>query len=385
MKIILDGSDAVVGVSAIRRYTINLIRELISGYPDDRVTVFLTYFRGASQVMDELVGSGKNVSRIRYALPRRLSLPLWELLGVPRVDWFTGPADVFHALGDDGPPVKGAVYILTLHGLVYMTRPDLIDPVYVQKKRSWLQRMSGRADYFIAVSEHTKIEFLSCFPEIDPRRVRVIPLGIGSEFRVLERRTVQEKLKAEFQINRPYILYVGGLGTHKNIQGILRGFSFVVQRYPDLDLVLAGGPGRGYAEIQALASEERLRDRVKVIGYVAQETDRLPLLYNGAECFVFPSFSEGWTSPPLEAMACGTPVLTSNVSSLPETVGDAALTVDPSCPEAIGHAMDRLLIDSALRADLQRKGLKHSSRFTWKRCAESTHALYRDAATAHGI
>ena len=383
MKIILDGSDAVVGVRAIRRYTINLIRELISGYPDDHFTVFLTYFRGDSRVMDELVGSGRNVSRVRYALPRRLSLPLWELLGVPRVDWFTGPADVFHALGDDGPPVKGAVYILTLHGLIYMTRPDLIDPVYARKKRSWLQRMSGRVDYFIAVSEHTKTEFLGCFPEIDPRRVRVIPLGIGSEFRVLERRTVQEKLKDEFQINRPYILYVGALDTHKNIQGILRGFSFVAHRYRDLDLVLAGDPGHSYAEIQARAAEGHLRERVKVISYVGQETDRLPLLYNGAECFVFPSFSEGWTSPPLEAMACGTPVLTSNISSLPETVGDAAVTVDPSCSEAIGHAMERLLTDSTLRADLQRKGLRHSGRFTWKRCAESTHALYRDAVAAH--
>ena len=383
MKITLDGSDAVVGVRAVRRYTINLIRELVAGYPDDHFAVLLTYFRGASQIIDELVGSGKNVSRIRYALPRRLSLPLWELLGVPRVDWFTGPADVFHALGDDGPPVKGAVYILTLHGLIYITRPDLIDPAYARKKRSWLQRMSGRADYFIAVSEHTKIEFLRCFPEIDPRRVRVIPLGIGSEFRLLERRTVQEKLKAEFQIDRPYILYVGGLETHKNIQGILRGFSFVAQRYPELDLVLAGDPGHGYAEIETLASEGRLRNRVKVIGYVGQETDRLPLLYNGAECFVFPSFSEGWTSPPLEAMACGTPVLTSNISSLPETVGDAAVTVDPSSPEAIGDAMERLLTDSTLRADLQRKGLQHSGRFTWKRCAESTHALYRDAAAAH--
>jgi glycosyltransferase involved in cell wall biosynthesis len=243
--------------------------------------------------------------------------------------------------------------------------------------------MAGRADYFIAVSENTKAEFLNCFPEIDPRRVRVIPLGIGSEFRVLDRRSVKEKIKAAFQIDRPYILYVGGLETRKNVQGILRGFSLVAHRYPDLDLVLAGDPGHGYGEIEALASEGCLPGRVKVIGYVGQETDRLPLLYNGAECFVFPSFSEGWTSPPLEAMACGTPVLTSNVSSLPETVGDAALTVDPSCPEAIGQAMDRLLADSALRADLQRKGLKHSSRFTWKRCAESTHALYRDAVAAH--
>ncbi len=383
MKIILDGSDAVVGVRAIRRYTINLIRELIAGFSNDHFTVFLSYFRGDSEVIDSLIASGRNVSRVRYPLPRRLSLPLWELLGIPGVDWFTGPTDLFHALGDDGPPVKGAVYIQTLHGLIYMMRPDLIDPVYARKKRSWLQRMANRADYFIAVSECTKAEFLSCFPGIDPQRVRVVPLGIGSEFKVLERRAVREKLKTAFQINRPYILYVGGLETHKNIQGILRGFSLVARRYPDLDLVLAGGPGHGYAEIEELASKGCLRYRVKVIGYVGQETDHLPLLYNGAECFVFPSFSEGWTSPPLEAMACGIPVLTSNTSSLPETVGDAAVTVDPSCSEAIGHAMDRLLTDSALRADMQRKGLQHSSRFTWKRCAESTHALYRDAVSAH--
>jgi glycosyltransferase involved in cell wall biosynthesis len=382
MKIILDGSDAVVGVRAIRRYTINLIRELVTGCPKDQFTVFLTYFRGASEVIDGLIAARTNVSRVRYPLPRRLSLPLWEILGVPRVDWFTGSADMFHALGDDGPPVKGAVYIQTLHGLIYMMRPDVIDPVYARKKRNWLQRMAGWADYFIAVSEHTKEEFLSCFPGIDPRRVRVIPLGIGSEFKVLGRRTVQEKLKAAFQINRPYILYVGGLETRKNIQGILRGFSFVANRYPDLDLVLAGDPGHGYAEIKKLASEEHIRERVKVIGYVGQETDHLPILYNGAECFVFPSFCEGWTSPPLEAMACGTPVLTSNISSLPETVGDAAVTVDPSCPEAIGTAMDRLLTDSTLRAGLRRKGLQHSSRFTWKRCAESTRALYRDAVAA---
>jgi glycosyltransferase involved in cell wall biosynthesis len=112
--------------------------------------------------------------------------------------------------------------------------------------------------------------------------------------------------------------------------------------------------------------------------YISQGSDDLPILYNGAECFAFPSFSEGWTSPPLEAMACGTAVVTSNVSSLPETVNDAALLVDPNSHEEICQAMDKVLSDSELNKELQRKGLKHAANFTWKRCADKTYAFYRE-------
>lgn len=383
MKIILDGSDAVVGVRAIRRYTINLIRELIAGYPDDHFTVFLTYFRGASEVIDALVSNRRNVSKVRYALPRRLSLPLWELLKIPRVDWFTGRADVFHSLGDDCPPAKSGAYIMTLHGIVYMTRPDLIDPFYVSQKQAWLRKMVRRAHYFISVSEQTKAEFISHFPFVDAKRVRVIPLGIGSEFRLLDRSTVRRALMERFDVCRPYILYVGGLQTHKNISGILRGFACLTQKHADVELILVGKEKVESIDVRQLIEKLGLQTRVRIFPYIDQEDNGLTLLYNGAECVVLPSLTEGWTSPPLEAMACGTPVVTSNVSSLPETVGNAAVQVDPCCYEAIGHAMDRVLTDSELRVDLQQKGFQHAANFSWKRCAESTYALYRDAVAAH--
>jgi len=377
MKIVLDGSAAVVGMRAIRRYTINLINELASNYQQSEFKIFLNYFRGNSGVIDCKIKHKKNFSKIRYPLPRHISLPLWDRLKFPSVDIFTGKADIFHALGDDCPPVKHGAYVMTLHGIVYMTQPYLIDPTYVKNKEKWLRKMATRADFFVSVSETTKKEFLEFFSFIDPEKVRVIPLGIGAEFRVIEKKQVKKILHQRFNIISPYILYVGGIELHKNIEGIIRGFSFLSNQYPDLDLVLVGCEKGEQSDFLSLIASLKLDKRIKAMEYVRQESDDLPILYNGAECFVFPSFSEGWTSPPLEAMACGIPVVTSNVSSLPETVDNAALLVNPKDYEEIGVAIEKLLSDSDLRNKMIQRGLQHVSQFTWKRCAEDTYDFYK--------
>lgn len=378
MKIILDGSDAIVGTRAIRRYTISLINEFSLYNDRDQFRIFLNYFRGSSNLIDRKIKNNENFSKIHFSVPRRLSLPLWEILKFPYIDIFTGKADIFHALGDDCPPVRYGAYVMTLHGIVYMIRPDLINPGYVKKKQAWLKNMTGRADYFISVSENTKNEFLGFFSSIAPERVKVIPLGIGSEFRIIERDTVKEVLHRKFNISRPYILYVGGIEPHKNVEGIIRGFSTLSDKYQDLDLILVGAEGATSSSIHDVVEGLKLNKKVKILKYISQETDDLPVLYNGAECFVFPSFSEGWTSPPLEAMACGTPVVTSNVSSLPETVGNAALLVSPTNYQEIGNAMDKLISNSELRTALIERGLQHASKFTWKHCAEKTYGFYKD-------
>jgi glycosyltransferase involved in cell wall biosynthesis len=378
MKIILDGSDAIVGTRAIRRYTVNLINEFSLRNHQDQIKIFLNYFRGENGVVDYKINNNKNMSKIRYPLPRHLSLPLWEILNFPSIDIFAGKADIFHALGDDCPPIKNAAYIMTLHGIVYMSRPDLVDSIYVSKKKAWLRKMSKRANFFISVSEHTKKEFLKYFSFIEPERVRVIPLGVGSEFRVIPKDEIQKQLCRRFNVSQPYILYVGGLEPHKNITGIIKGFSTLSDRYPDILLLLVGCEYEPPQNIINLISSLNLSKQIRIMKYMSQGSDDLPLLYNGAECFVFPSFSEGWTSPPLEAMACGTPVVTSNVSSLPETVNDAALMVDPNSCEDISLAMDKVLTDSGLNKELKRKGLLHAAKFTWKRCADKTYEFYKE-------
>lgn len=377
MKVILDGSDAVVGNRAIRRYALSLINEFASNYGEVQFKIFLNYFRGDSEIIDNKIKDKNNFSRVRYPLPRHISIPLWDKLNFPPIDILTGRADIFHALGDDCPPVKYAAYIMTLHGIVYMTRPDLMDPTYVKNKQAWLKKMARRADYFISVSESTKKEFLGFFGFINPERVRVIPLGIGSEFRIIEKEQVRNMLRKKFNLSKPYILYVGGIQARKNIEGIIRGFSFLSNQYPDLDLILVGCKKGQPSDILNLSAKLKLDKRTKFMGYIGQEGDDLPILYNGAESFVFPSFSEGWTSPPLEAMACGIPVVTSNVSSLPETVGNAALLVNPKNYEEIGNALNKLLSDSDLRKTMKRRGLQHAAKFTWKRCAEETYNFYR--------
>jgi len=376
MKIILDGSDAVVGTRAIRRYTINLINEFSLADRQDQFKVFLNYFRGNSAAIDCKIKHKKNFSKIWYPLPRHFSLPLWDRLKFPAIDLLTGRADIFHALGDDCPPVKQAKYILTLHGISYMIRPDLINQTYVRKKQMWLRTMARRADYFISVSENTRLEFLELFSFIDPKRIAVIPLGIGSEFRIIEKEQVRESLCRRFRVVRPYILYVGGIELRKNIEGIIRGFSLLSNQYPDLDLILVGYENEPPLDILKLIASLKLGNRIRIIKYIAQESNDLPILYNGAECFIFPSFTEGWASPPLEAMACGTAVVTSNVSSLPETVENAALLVNPKNYEEIGSALSRLLSDNELRETMKQRGLKHAAKFTWKRCAEKTYAFY---------
>ena len=208
--------------------------------------------------------------------------------------------------------------------------------------------------------------------------MRDIPLGIGSEFKILEKEMVKRDLYRRFSITRPYILYVGGIEPRKNIKGIIRGFSSLANQHPDLDLIMVGSKERQPSDIHDLIMSLKLDKRIKIMEYIGQESDDLPLLYNGAECFVFPSFSEGWTSPPLEAMACGIPVVTSNVSSLPETVGDAALLVNPKDYEEIGTAIEKLMSDTDLRNTIIRKGLQHASKYTWKRCAKNTLNFYKD-------
>jgi glycosyltransferase involved in cell wall biosynthesis len=377
MRIILEGSDVITGTSATRRYSHSIIREFASGRYDDDFTVFLNCFRKNTSPIDRIIQSSPKFSKIHCPVPRRLSLPWWRTAGFPPVNLFQKKADIFHALGNDSPPAGTDHYIITLHGIAYISRPDLMDDAYVSMKRQWLDGMGKRAGFFLSVSETTTREFLDAYPFMRRESVKTVPLGISSGFRRLDKTYVRKSLASRFNITKPYLLYAGGLQQHKNIRGIISAFHAVAQDHNDLELVLAGADRRQNVDIDEVTGELKLGPRVRVIGCLSLDDDGLPVLYNGAECLVFPSFTEGWSSPPLESMACGTPVVTSNISSLPETVGDAALCVDPNRPDEIGHAIHTVLTDSSLRNDLVEKGLKRAARFTWRRCAEETYRFYR--------
>jgi len=190
---------------------------------------------------------------------------------------------------------------------------------------------------------------------------------------------------ARLGIERPYVLFVGTLQPRKNLARVLEAFGSVVARGLPHRLVLVGQRGwladPIFAAVQA--SEPAARERIHLTGYLAD--DDLPLVYTGADALIFPSLYEGFGLPALEAMACGTPVLTSDTSSLPEVVGEAALTVDPLDTAAIAAGLERLATDEPLRRELRGRGLARAARFTWRRAAERTlavlEAVGRDVAT----
>jgi glycosyltransferase involved in cell wall biosynthesis len=253
--------------------------------------------------------------------------------------------------------------------------------------RQWLERLdevAPRATRIIAVSEATKRDLLE-LSKVQPERVVVIPHGIDVDrFRPASRDAV-ERARRRFGVDGPYLLYLGGIEPRKNIPRLLAAFAEV-----DADvrptLVLAGGgvawnPEGMDATKDALAKlPEQVRRRVVMTGYVSEE-DKVALL-SGAAALVYPSLYEGFGLPVLEAMACRTPVLTSDVGALPEVAGEAALLVPPTDVEAIAVGMDRLLRDAPLRDRLVQAGAARVGAFRWEDAARRTAEVLRDAARA---
>jgi glycosyltransferase involved in cell wall biosynthesis len=205
--------------------------------------------------------------------------------------------------------------------------------------------------------------------------VEVVYPGVGQAFRVIEDQHHLAMVRELCGLDRPFILNVGTLEPRKNLATLLDAYAALRRRGLEHRLVIAGGRGWLYDGVFRRVEELSLEDDVLFLGYVAEE--HLPALYCLADLLVFPSLYEGFGLPPLEAMACGTPVITSNSSSLPEVVGEAGLMVPAQDPEALAETIAMVLADPGLREDLVRKGLSRASEFTWQAAGEKLLAIYQ--------
>jgi glycosyltransferase involved in cell wall biosynthesis len=304
-----------------------------------------------------------------------LSPPLTfrEQLELP---WRLRRADLFHAPFLNVPLAYSGKLVLTVHDFTLLDFIESLSTVVHQTYALWMTRLSiMQADRIITVSTHTKSDLLKRY-QFPPDRIDVIHNGLSDDFKPVDPTDVQRDLDA-LGVSRPYILSLGRNAPHKNFDRVVRAFAGLQRDHPDLSLVLAGkGVSRG-SDLGELTDELGLEDSVDLIGYVSES--RLPGLYSGAEVFLLPSENEGFGFPPLEAMACHTPCIVSNTSSLPEITGDAALHVDPDDIPAISRAIDALLRDDELSSKLRSKGAKRVNRFGWKRCAEKTIRTYEKA------
>jgi glycosyltransferase involved in cell wall biosynthesis len=289
---------------------------------------------------------------------------LWQRLRLPiPVEAITGPLDIFYSPDFVLPPTRrGTRTLLTVHDLSFLYHPDAFVPSLREYLERVVPRSVARADRVLADSEATRGDLIAHFGT-PPEKVQVLYSGVDPRFRPEREPAEKERLKANYGVEAPYVLSVGTLQPRKNYIRLIKAFANL--QPANLQLAIAGGRGWLYEDI--FAEVEKHGDRVHILGFV-DDAD-LPALYRNAVLFVFPSLYEGFGLPVLEAMACGTPVVCSNASSLPEVADDAALIVDPFDVDGLAEAMARMLEDAELRREMAVKGLAQAARFTWQKAA----------------
>lgn len=305
------------------------------------------------------------------ALSERTFARLWHRLNLPiPVDLWTGPIDLFHAADFTLPPTLPRTRtVLTIHDLAFERYPEDTMPGMLKHLRSAVPRSARRADAVIAVSEATRQDLIELYG-LPAGKVVVIPHGVSPRFSPGP--PLDPAGRARYRLpERDFILSLGTLQPRKNHLHLVQSLPHMKNPAP---LVIAGGAGWAYDAVRAEVARLGLEDRVTFAGFAAD--DDLPGLVRSAAVFAYPALFEGFGMPILEAMACGVPVITSNVSSLPEAAGGAALLVDPLDPPAIAAALDRLLEDQSLRRDLVARGLARAAQMTWPRAAALTRAVY---------
>jgi len=295
-------------------------------------------------------------------------------------------ADIFHSpcngFTKKITPSKKLKRFMTVHDLISILHPEFCQGTRNLEFTESVVNSIRPDDWVISVSEATKNDLCNYRKDIDPARVFVAPLAAASDVfypctDAQEITSVREKYGIP---DAPYILSLCTLEPRKNIDHVIRCFAQLVQEQnlKDLYLVLVGNKGWSYDKIfEELANFNLAKERVIITSFVVDRD--LAALYSGALAFAYLSFYEGFGLPPLEAMQCGIPVITSNTSSLPEVVGDAAITLDPLDKDGLCQSLLNLYHDSALRADLSRKSLQQAKQFSWGNCTQDTLAAYRTA------
>jgi glycosyltransferase involved in cell wall biosynthesis len=293
-------------------------------------------------------------------------------------EWLLGPVDVVHSTSYSAPHLRkpGKRLVTTIYDLSFLTHPECHTPENIAHTLRGTLDAIAWADAVIAISEHTRNQLIERMG-VAPDRVMVTHLAPNPSCIRVDDPNRLAQVRASYQLPPSFVLFLGSLEPRKNVLRLLSAYARLSPALrSDVHLVIAGGAGWKNSEVRPTVEDLGLGDQVHFIGYVPEQD--LPVLYSLASVFAYPSLAEGFGLPVLEAMQCGTPVLTSNVSALPEVAGEAALLVCPTDSEAIAHGLSCLLEQPALQTAYRRRGYAHVKQFSWDRCARETLEVYQN-------
>jgi len=354
----------------IGTYIRNLLRHLARL---DRETEFVILARPADcPALDSLGENFRIVPEAadNYSVAEQIRIPL-----ALRREGVT----LFHAPHYVLPPLVTCRSVVTIHDCIHLMFPQYLPSrLALTYARTSITLASRRATRVLTVSESSKRDILR-FVDVPADKIDVIYNAYDERFGVEPREEDVIRVRERYQLHDEFVLYAGNVKPHKNLERLIEAFDLVRKRgLEHLKLVLIGDEISKYAALRRAVHSHQLHKYVRFLGYLPEET--LAVMYRLAGVFVFPSLYEGFGLPPLEAMASGTPVVTSNVSSLPEVAGDAAVLVDPYRPEAIADGIERVLCDETLRRDLRARGLARARQFSWESSVTRVREIYGEVA-----
>jgi glycosyltransferase involved in cell wall biosynthesis len=352
----------------IGTYVRNVVRHLARL---DRETTYLLFCNAADEpVLRDLAENFVPVvdGSAHYRLREHISIPLkLRRLG----------AELLHTPHYVRPLLCTVPSVVTIHDCIHLLFPQYLPNRMAYRYARFVMGSAVRKSAVVfTVSEASRADILRFYPATDPAKVLVVPNAIDAELLEDPGPEERERVRERYQIRGRFVLLAGNVEPHKNLERLIRAFARVrgQEGNEDLRLVLIGDDVGRFASLRRTADEAGVRQDVRFFGFVPHQT--LAALYRMATLFAFPSLYEGFGLPPLEAMACGTPVVTSRISSLPEVVGDGALLVDPYSEEEIAQAIARVLDDEDLRQRLVERGLARARGFSWERSVRQVHMGY---------
>lgn len=368
MKVGIDGRGAKwYRGTGIGTYTYQLISSLNAV---DKINEYLLFMPEAS-VADISFNNNFNIENISEGK----SDNFWDEVNIPNI-LTDKDIEIYHVPqnGVGLPKEKNCPFVITLHDVIPLRMPETVGETFLKIFNNDMPHIVASCDGIITVSEFSKEDIAKSF-NYPKEKIFVTHLAAEDIYHPLDRMKCQDLIKKYYGISGDYILYIGGFSPRKNIVGLIEAFSKFISKYKkDIKLVITGKQGKSYSIYKKRSQDLKIEDKVLFPGFIPIE--HLPCLYNASKLLVYPSFYEGFGLPPIEAMACGVPVITSNLTSIPEVVSDCAVLINPYNIDEIAEAICKVLNDEKFANKLILKGLIRSSEFNWRKTAKNTLIAY---------